>query len=100
MLTNGSDLNVSGFGKYMGDQIVHGVTLSQGLGFRYMHGLGVLHRDIKPDNCMLTKQDPQLADLKVIDFGLSVIFEPTKAHTATDLSGTVQCIQLSQTTAF
>lgn len=36
-----------------------------------MHGQGVVHRDIKPDNLLLTDDDV----LKVVDFGVSEIFE-------------------------
>lgn len=36
-----------------------------------MHTQGVVHRDIKPDNLLLTDDDV----LKVVDFGVSEIFE-------------------------
>lgn len=36
-----------------------------------MHAQGVVHRDIKPDNLLLTEDDI----LKVVDFGVSEMFE-------------------------
>eukprot|EP00746_Dinoflagellata_sp_MGD_P040490 gnl/MRDRNA2_/MRDRNA2_19786_c0_seq1.p1 gnl/MRDRNA2_/MRDRNA2_19786_c0~~gnl/MRDRNA2_/MRDRNA2_19786_c0_seq1.p1 ORF type:complete len:519 (+),score=116.51 gnl/MRDRNA2_/MRDRNA2_19786_c0_seq1:94-1650(+) len=42
------------------------------MALEYCHGQGVLHKDIKPENMMLTiKNDPANAELKVIDFGLA-----------------------------
>lgn len=41
------------------------------LGIEYLHAQGVVHRDIKPDNCLLTADD----ELKIVDFGVSEIFE-------------------------
>jgi len=39
-------------------------------GLKYMHGLGMAHRDIKLENVMLSASDPSLA--KIIDLGLAV----------------------------
>lgn len=36
-----------------------------------MHGQGIVHRDIKPDNCLITNDDT----LKIVDFGVSEMFE-------------------------
>ncbi|KAK0722971.1 kinase-like domain-containing protein [Lasiosphaeria miniovina] len=43
------------------------------LGIEYLHSQGVVHRDIKPDNLLLTGDDV----LKIVDFGVSEIFEKT-----------------------
>ena len=41
------------------------------LGIEYLHAQGVVHRDVKPDNLLLTDDDV----LKIVDFGVSEMFE-------------------------
>ncbi|KAJ4424171.1 hypothetical protein N0V82_001219 [Gnomoniopsis sp. IMI 355080] len=49
------------------------------LGIEYLHAQGVVHRDIKPDNLLLTDDDV----LKIVDFGVSEMFEkPEDMRTA------------------
>lgn len=44
----------------------------------YLQRVGVLHRDIKADNCLVTGVDPALS-AKIIDFGLAKKFDSRHA---------------------
>ena len=54
-------------------------------GVEYLHEMGLAHRDLKLDNCVLTEQNI----VKLIDFGTATVFHyPGKAHTpATGIVG-------------
>ncbi|MEM6792134.1 MAG: serine/threonine-protein kinase [Myxococcota bacterium] len=45
------------------------------LALRQLHGSGVAHRDLKPDNVMIAAREPALV-VKVIDLGLAKVFDP------------------------
>ncbi len=44
-------------------------------GLNYLHAYGVLHRDLKPDNIMLSNSSDN-AIIKIMDFGLSKVLGP------------------------
>ncbi|CAL1164970.1 unnamed protein product [Cladocopium goreaui] len=46
------------------------------LAIRYLHGLGIVHRDLKLENWLFEKKGGE--DLKLIDFGLSKFWVPSK----------------------
>ncbi|KAF9532260.1 hypothetical protein CPB83DRAFT_832893 [Crepidotus variabilis] len=54
-------------------------------GVEYLHEMGLAHRDLKLDNCVMTEQNV----VKLIDFGTATVFHyPGKAHTpATGIVG-------------
>ena len=58
-------------------------------GINYLHKFGVMHRDLKPDNIMLTNKN-DISSLKIMDFGLSKILGPNEK--ATDGFGTLSFV--------
>jgi serine/threonine protein kinase len=62
--------------------LVHMVELVDALSFT--HGVGLIHRDLKPDNIMID----QFLDLKIIDFGISKF--TNHSQTFTNILGTFQ----------
>merc|ERR1719163_1789705 len=57
----------------------------------YCHDMNILHRDVKPDNMMLTAKPGFWGspDIKVIDFGLAKACEAAKTTTDDAISGTL-----------
>src|ERR1700754_711012 len=64
---------------------LHGLAIGVATELTAIHGAGVIHRDLKPNNVLLTAGSP-----KVIDFGIAHSPQATTGHTRTDqVVGTV-----------
>jgi protein kinase-like protein len=64
---------------------LHSVAVGVATALAAIHGAGVIHRDLKPQNVLFSLGTP-----KVIDFGIARALEATSRHTRTDqMMGTV-----------
>ncbi|MEV0567261.1 serine/threonine-protein kinase [Dactylosporangium sp. NPDC050588] len=64
---------------------LHGLAIGVATALTAIHGAGVIHRDLKPNNVLLAAGSP-----KVIDFGIAYSVQGTSGHTRTDqIVGTI-----------
>ena len=69
----------------LADSRLHGVAVGVATALTAIHGAGVIHRDLKPQNVLFALGTP-----KVIDFGIARALEVTSQHTHPDqMVGTV-----------
>src|SRR5215831_8266137 len=63
------------------------ITRQAAAGLGVAHKLGIVHRDVKPANIMLTRDDDGQLVVRVLDFGIARLSEPdsTGGHTKTGI---------------
>lgn len=59
----------------MSDHRIKQIAYSLSLGVNYLHTYGIMHRDIKLQNIMMTDQSDR-AEPKLVDFGFAKILGP------------------------
>jgi eukaryotic-like serine/threonine-protein kinase len=55
-----------------------GILIAAGEAVGAAHQVGIVHRDLKPENLMLVREPSGTSRLRVLDFGLARICEPTE----------------------
>jgi serine/threonine protein kinase len=68
-------VNQGAYSEYDASRLVREV----GSALAYLHGVGVIHMDLKPENIMLNSLNPSNAVVKLIDFGCAVVMTTTAA---------------------
>ena len=63
------------------------------------HAMNVIHRDLKPDNIMITSEDGDNHFVKVLDFGLASLTDSTKITVSGQALGTPWYMSPEQATA-
>ena len=70
----------------LSEQLAATIVYKMCLAIYYFHSYGITHRDLKPDNVLMTSDDDD-ADIKILDFGLGKIIGPNE--TCSEPYGTV-----------
>jgi len=73
-------------------QILHPVCR----GLQRAHDLGILHRDVKPENIFLEKRDEGGENVKILDFGLAQVLGDKRLTTAGQVFGTPEYLSPEQ----
>jgi serine/threonine protein kinase len=63
----------------------------------FMHGVGVIHSDLKPENLLLSTKSRLDGTIKIIDFGSAVVYEDYLEE-GTTVSGSVKTPQKASST--
>ena len=66
---------------------LYSIVVDVCLGLEYLHGYGLIHQDIKPDNILLSSESSQLLKAKLSDFGLAAVIGSGDVQ---HLSGTLE----------
>ena len=61
----------------LGEERVCEIAYQMALGIKYLHNYGIVHRDLKLENIMMTDQTEQSVP-KLVDFGLAKIIGPNE----------------------
>lgn len=56
-------------------------------GLSYAHRRGIVHKDLKPANLMLTTSGDAQVEVKILDFGISELTEAAPVHSSTTTHG-------------
>lgn len=73
-------------GFQLSEKRVQDLAYQVGLAIKYLHGFGIVHRDLKLENIMMSDNSERSIP-KVVDFGLAKIIGPNE--TATEPFGTL-----------